>query len=109
MSKRHKNVGGRFSRKEEEFIADFYLLAKRTLNPRAWDLFQFHFLQGADWRACCQRLHLDRGEFWHEVYRVEETVGKAAAELQPYALWPLNEYFANARQSRGVAVKPPLA
>jgi hypothetical protein len=36
---------------------------------------------------------MDRGDFFHAVYRIEQRLGRVFAELQPYPLFPLNEYF----------------
>lgn len=82
-----------YGRKNEEFIADFYLLAKKTLDPVEWKLFTYHYLLGADWKLCCRRLKIDRGNFFHAVYRVEEKLGRAFRETEPYGLFPLDEYF----------------
>ena len=88
-----------YSMKNEEYAADFVLVAKRVLGEGtlAHRLFRFHFLLGADCGLCCRKLGLDRGEFFHEVYRVEQRLGKAFAELKPYALFPLDEYFGGAK------------
>ncbi len=74
-------------------MADFVLVAKRTLNEADYRLFRYHFLLGADWKLCCQQLNVDRGTFFHLVYRIEERLGRVFRELQPYALFPLDEYF----------------
>ena len=36
---------------------------------------------------------MDRGSFFHEVYRIEQKLGKTFRELEPHALFPLDEYF----------------
>ena len=41
---------------------------------------------------------MDRGNFFHAVYRVKQKLGKVFRELQPYGLYPLNEYFHGPRQ-----------
>lgn len=87
-----------WSRKEQEYAADFYLVSKRTLTPEEWDLFRFHFLLGADWKFCCERLRMDRGSFYHETYRIAEKLGRVFKELEPYSLFPLDEYFGGTRQ-----------
>jgi hypothetical protein len=48
---------------------------------------------GGDWRLSCRQLHVDRGSFFHTVYRIQEKLGRAFAEVEPYALFPLDEYF----------------
>lgn len=82
-----------FSRKREEFAADFCLVSKRVLNAEEHRIFRYHFLLGADWRLCCDRLRMDRGTFFHEVYRIEQKLGHAYSELEPYSLFPLEHYF----------------
>jgi hypothetical protein len=88
---------------DEEFIADFCLVARRTLNggvdtpdTLAYKIFKFHHLLGASRTMCAKRLglgRLDRGEFYNEVYRIEARLGKVFAELEPYALFPVDTYF----------------
>lgn len=82
-----------WGRKDEEYLADFILVSRRTLNESEYKLFTYHFLLGADWRLCCRRLNIDRGTFFHSVYRIEQTLGRVFRELEPYALFPLDEYF----------------
>lgn len=87
--------GGRrvYSRKREEYMADFCLVSRRVLAEPDYTVFRFHFLLGADWRLCCRRLNMDRGNFFHAVYRIEKQLGRCFAELKPYALYPVDEYF----------------
>jgi hypothetical protein len=88
-------------------MADFCLIARRVLDPLEHQIFRFHFLLGADWRLCCRRLGMARGNFYHAVYRIEAKLGRAFMETKPYGLWPLDAYFSSARQA---AVRPcPVA
>ena len=82
-----------YGRKTEEFMADFCLVSRRALSPFEYDVFRFHFLLGAEWKLCCWRLHIDRGTFFHTVYRIEQKLGRVFRELEPYSLFPLDEYF----------------
>jgi len=82
-----------YSRKREEFIADFCLVSQRRLNDLEKRVFRFHYLLGADWKQCCQLVGLNRGSFFHLVYQIQQKLGRAFMELQPYALFPLDEYF----------------
>jgi len=82
-----------WGRKDEEYMADFYLLAKKNLNELDFKIFRFHFLLGADWRMCCRRLNLDRGNFFHAVYNIQQQMGRVYRETRPFALFPLDEYF----------------
>ena len=88
-----------WGRKDEEYAADFHLVSRRALDPFHYQVFSYHFLLGGDWRLCCRRLGLDRGRFFHAVYRVQETLGRVFFELEPYALYPTREYFTTRRGS----------
>jgi hypothetical protein len=79
--------------KNEEFVADFILVSKRTLDEQEHKLFKFHFLHGADWKLCCRQLKIDRGTFFHSVYRIQQKLGRTFRELEPHALFPVDEYF----------------
>jgi len=87
--------GGRriYSRKQEEYMADFCLVSRRVLDEEDHRLFRFYFLLGADWQLCARRLKMDRGTFFHAIYRIERTLGRAFSEIRPYPLYPLDEYF----------------
>jgi hypothetical protein len=91
--KDHKQIWGM---KNEEFMVDFCRIAERTLNESEFRIFRFHFLLGADWKLCCRRLGMDRGNFFHMVYRIQQKLGRVFRELEPYALFPLDEYFGGA-------------
>jgi hypothetical protein len=94
--------------KNEEFIADFCLVSQRTLTEAEHRLFKYHFLLGADWKLCCRKLNMDRGSFFHEVYRIQQKLGKVFRELQPYALYPLDEYFNSTARSNEPATASPF-
>jgi hypothetical protein len=79
--------------KDEEFIADFTLVARRHLTEEEHRLFRYHFLLGADWKLCSRKLGMDRGNFFHAVYRIEQKLGRVFRELEPYPLFPLDDYF----------------
>lgn len=91
-------------RKSEEFCADVVLVAQRTLDQTELSVFRFFHLHGADWKLCCRRLGMDRGSFYHAVYRVEQKLGCVFLELKPYALYPVDEYFQTT--TRRVDVRP---
>jgi hypothetical protein len=74
-------------------MADFCLVSRRTLDDIENRIFRSHYLLGADWRLCCRQLNLDRGTFFHHVYNIEDRLGRVFAELTPYALYPVSEYF----------------
>jgi hypothetical protein len=126
---RLEKVGGNarreiWGRKDEEFIADFCLVSKRVLEEDEYKIFRFHYLMGADWRLCCRRLKVDKGAFFHSIYRIEQKLGRVFRELQPYPFFPLDEYFGGSVRgslpaeyenlvsmpipSRNSALRPPL-
>ncbi len=96
-----------WGRKDEEYMADFILVSRRTLSEFDYQVFNFHFLLGADWKLCCRRMRIDRGAFFHAVYRVQQELGRVFRELEPYSLFPLDEYFhGQARAVTANAVGP---
>ncbi len=92
--------------KNEEFMADFCLVSKRTLDEQQYQIFTNHFLLGADWKLCCRKLGMERGAFFHEVYRIEQKLGRTFRELEPFALFPLDEYFNSTCRRETKAVTP---
>ncbi len=101
---KHRSTWGR---KDEEYCADFILISKRMLTPEEYRIFRFHFLLGADWKLCCIQLKMDRGLFFHAIYRIEQTLGRTFRELQPYGLYPLDEYFGgSAMKNDPNAIRP---
>ena len=83
----------KFSRKREEFMADFCLIARRVLSEEEHRIFRYHFLLGADWRLCTRMLKMERGNFFHMLYRIQQKAGRAFAETEPYPLFPMSDYF----------------
>jgi hypothetical protein len=100
---------GTWGRKDEEYIADFTLVARRTLDESEYRLFRFHFLLGADWRLCARRLAMDRGNFYHAVYRIEQKLGRVFREIEPYPLFPLDEYFYGPSRMTSPSLVPQAA
>ena len=92
--------------KNEEYMADFVLVSRRTLSESEYKIFKFHFLLGADWKLCCRKLKMDRGEFFHEVYRIQQKLGRTFRELEPHALFPIDEYFNSTPRSQVAAAIP---
>lgn len=90
-----------YSRKREDFMADFCLVSQRLLDEADHRVFRAHFILGANWKLCCRQLNMDRGSFFHAVYRIEQQLGRAFAEIEPYPLFPLDEYFS------GMLRRPP--
>jgi len=95
-----------WGRRNEEYIADFELVCRRTLNHDEHEVFKWHFLQGADWKFCIEKLGIDKGTFFHRVYSVQEKLGRVFRELRPYALFPLDEYFSGIKLSKVAVLRP---
>jgi len=76
-----------------EYCADFVLISRRCLHGREWEIFRLHMLEEREYRECCRRLGLDRGLFFHAVYRIQQKLGRAYAETTPYSLYPVDEYL----------------
>lgn len=86
--------------KNEEYTADFLQVAKKNLSPEEHTIFRYRYLLGADWRLCCRKLgNMDKGAFHHTCYRIQHKLGRVFMELQPYPLYPLNEYFSGGMRS----------
>jgi hypothetical protein len=85
-----------YSRKREEFMADFCLVAQRELNEEDYRIFRYFFLLRADSRLCSRYIGLDRGNWYHTIYRIEEKLGRKFAEMGPYPLYPVDEYMGGA-------------
>lgn len=96
-----------FGRKREEYMADFCLISRRSLTESEHRLFRYHFLLGADWILCTRKLGINRGNFFHAVYRIEQKLGRVFRELQPYPLFPLDDYFNGPSRFVAGRVKAP--
>jgi hypothetical protein len=96
--------GMHYGRRGEEFRADMLLLARRSLREQELWLFEAHYLAGWPWRPCSQALGLSRQAFFREIYILAERMGRLMAELQPYPLWPISEYFARGLLSTSVEI-----
>jgi hypothetical protein len=112
-----KDRRGTWSRKDEEYLADFCLVSRRSLTDGEYRIFKYHFLLGADWKLCCRKLKTDRGSFFHAVYNIQQKLGRIYRELQPYALYPLGEYFHGATKpveptfqglAKVIPIRPPV-
>jgi hypothetical protein len=82
-----------WGRKDEEYMADFLAMVKRTLTDEEHKVFRWHYLLGGDWRICCEKLALDKAFFFYEIYKIEAKLGRIFRETQPYGLYPIDEYY----------------
>lgn len=94
-------VGNRtYGRKNEEFIADFELISRRTLDKQEYEAFKWHYLYGADFKACTTKMGIDKGTFYHLIYQIQEKLGRVFREMQPHALFPLDVYFGGVTEKK---------
>jgi hypothetical protein len=98
-----------FARLDEEYIADFCAVSRRNLDPFDYQVFRNHYILGADWRLCTRQMKCDRGAFFHSVYRIQRQLGRVFRELQPYSLFPLDEYFGGKVAKAKVVMMPEPA
>lgn len=96
-----------WGRRNEEYIADFELVCRRSLGREEYDVFHWHFIQGADWKYCIEKIGIDKGSFFHRVYLLQEKLGRVFRELRPYALFPLDEYFSGIKLSKIAIISRP--
>lgn len=82
-----------YSFKNLEYSADFVLVAKKSLKPIDYSIFEYFFLQERTWIYCSRKVGMHRGEFWHHVYRIEKILGTVFRSLRPFPLYPVDEYF----------------
>jgi hypothetical protein len=95
-----------WGRKDEEYMADFLATVKRALTEEEHQIFRWHYLLGADWRMCCKRIGVEKAPFFYEIYRIEAKLGKMFRELQPYGLYPVDEYYGGVKvEHKGVVLK----
>ena len=90
-----------YGMKWQEYAADFVLIARRYLTGNALYIFRMHFLLGCEWAPIAAKLGMDKGEFFHEVYRIQQRLGRLYYEIQPHSLFPLDQYFASTQRGNG--------
>jgi hypothetical protein len=110
---------GTLGHKEEEYMADLVLSARRELSEQEYKIFRFRFILGGDWKLCARKTGMDKGTFFNHVYSIQRKLGRAFAEMEPYPLFPLSEYFSTSyrhertkpsevKESRVMPIRPPV-
>lgn len=89
-----------YGRRNEEFIADFEAISRRTLDAEELELLHLYFFQNKDWKYCADKMNSNRGNIFHMVYTIQEKLGRAFRETEPYAIFPIDEYFSGATYRR---------
>lgn len=96
-----------FHRPKEDFACDFELMARRALSPREQRLFRMHFQRRLEWQQCAPVLGMDRGTFYHAVYRIERILGWVYSEVKPYPLFPPADYYQMQNRMEGPGERNP--
>lgn len=96
---------GTWGLKREEFMADFELVAQRSLEAGSHRLFRYRYILGASPAMCAKRLGVTRSAIRHALERIEMGLGRAFISLEPYPLYPLSDYF-NKRRAEPVKACP---
>ncbi len=94
---------GMWGLKREEYMADFELIARRTLTQAEHRLFRFHHILAASEAMCAKRLGISTQAAKRAIQRLEVKLGLTFATIEPYALYPLYDYF---NRTRSEPVKP---
>jgi hypothetical protein len=105
-----RDASGNWSRKNEEYVADFELIVRRTLTQAEYKIYRYHFVLGADWRLCVRKLGVEKGLFFHSLYRIQQKLGLAFCNTAPYALYPVRDYFSvftHDRKAAGIPARRP--
>lgn len=89
--------GRGWGRPNEEYSADFLLVARRHLDDTHYQVFLLHFIMELPWSVCCQKVLLSRGRFFHAIYKIEQLLGRAFFDLRPYRVYPVWDYFGSSR------------
>ena len=88
---------GMWGLKREEYMADFELVARRSLSRAEHRLFRFHHILGASESMCAKRLGISTLAAKKAIQRIETRLGRTFVSLEPYALYPLYDYFNRVR------------
>lgn len=80
-------------RRQENFLADFILLAKHELSEQNFLIFILYHIQELSWSTIGAKLNMNRDETFRTIYRIEKKLGKVYSLMEPYSLWPLSSYF----------------
>jgi hypothetical protein len=72
-----------YSRKREEFMADFVIVSRRTLEDLEYGIFRSHFLLGADFKLCCPAIPYRPGHFLPPCLYHPGTLGPGLRRIGP--------------------------
>ena len=87
-----KRRGTTWGFKTAEFCADVDLCVNRTLRGRDRKIYWLHF-HGLDGDALARKLGCTRPYVYRRLQEIEAKLGRKFAEMAPYPLYPVDEYF----------------
>lgn len=96
-----------FSRKTEEYLADFTAISRRNLTPEDYTMFKFHYLLGADVSLVARQLKMSHTNLLYHYARMEAKLGRAFRETEPFSLYPLDQYFSDTARGEKVFASRP--
>lgn len=70
-----------------EFLADVSSVSRACATPA---IFHDHIVNGKPYAECCRRLSVNRGTFFHSLYRMEDELGQLYLKE---GLYPIYDYF----------------
>ena len=73
-------------RVSSDYCADFVIVARRSLSPEDYRIFQRRFLNGESTKASKSR-----------ILRIEQKLGRIFCELKPHPLYPVGRYLSYRR------------
>ena len=82
-----------WSRLNEDYIADFTSLARRTLPAHLSLIFRLRFLLNAAPELIQTRATISRRTYYSHLNEIQRTMGHAILNQSPYSLFPPSTYF----------------
>jgi hypothetical protein len=89
-----------WTRRNEDFRADFHACGLRVLPKHLSQFFSFYHLHGAKEEMVCRRLGISDRHARRWMVEIETLVGREIAHLQPYSLFPPRGYMMPAGQAQ---------
>ncbi len=80
-------------RRNEDYCADFQAAGRRVLTPELYRVFRFFYLLGGSADLVARRLGVSRATLYRMLAQIEPAVGRELALLEPYSLYPPQEYM----------------
>lgn len=73
-----------------ELCADVERIARKHLTPVEWKVFRLNSLEGWDWHTGVRQTGLNKGDYFHAIYRIQAKLGAAFSAA---GLCPVDEYL----------------